>query len=487
MKRQVIKQGGWKFGIPVLLLLFVAFGSGGDGAKGQKIDPDPYAPEQTPAKRQAEGAIPANPTFNRDVAPILYKNCVRCHRPDNIAPFPLLTYEDAKKRATLIAHVTEKRLMPPWKPKPGHGEFQEEMRLTPTELAILRQWTEKGMPEGNPSDLPQPPRFKEGWQLGTPDMILKQSKPFTIPAEGRDIYQHFVFPLGLTKERYLKAVEVRPGNRRVVHHAVGLLDKSGTARKLDAKTPEPGYPGMGSSGFLPAGFTPGFVPGQTPRAARKGRAIVIPADSDLVMQIHYHPSGKVETDQTEIGLYFTDEKPTVDGNILILGSKDIDIAPGDSAYRVSDTFKLPVDVTVESIWAHMHLIGKDVQVWAELPNGKEQKMLWIEDWDFNWQDGYLYKKPFRLPKGTIIRAEFTFDNSANNPRNPNNPPQRVLIGEGSTDEMAGLIITVETENGLANLGLLGAVIKHYFEIQKTGERAERIAEQVRRQNQSQLR
>jgi mono/diheme cytochrome c family protein len=425
--------------------------------------------------------VAAAPTFSRDIAPILYENCVTCHRPGEVAPFSLLTYADAKKRAALLAAVTEKRVMPPWKPKPGHGAFQNEMRLTDAQIDTLKRWAANGAPEGNPTDLPAPPRFPEGWKLGQPDLILRMDRPFPIPAEGPDVYQHFVFSLGAPKERYLRGIEVRPGNRRVAHHAVGLLDSSGTARRKDAETAEPGYRGMGSPGFLPVGFTPGYVPGQTPRMAEEGTALVLPKGADLVLQMHYHPTGKPETDRTEIGLYFTDKKPTRHGNIVLLGSSDIDIRAGDPAYRVTDEFTLPVAVTVRSIWAHMHLIGKDVRVWAELPNrGGTRDLLWIEDWDFNWQDSYVYREPFRLPAETVIRAEFTFDNSAANPRNPNHPPKRVLIGENSTDEMAGLIIGVEAENGLANLGLLAATVGHYFEVEKKGAKARAEAEKARK-------
>jgi hypothetical protein len=346
-------------------------------------------------------------------------------------------------------------------------------------VATLKRWSETGAPEGDRAATPPPPKFKDGWQLGTPDVILKMPQAFAVPAEGADVYQHFVFPLGLTRERYLRGIEVRPGNPRVAHHAVGLLDRSGKARQLDAASPEPGYRGMGGPGFLPSGFTPGYVPGQTPRAFAPGSAITLPKGTDLVLQMHYHPTGKPETDQTEIGLYFTDQKPTIHANILLLGSSDIDIRPGDAAYTVTDEFKIPVNVRVNSIWAHMHFIGKAVRVWAELPDGSARRLLSIRDWDFNWQDTYHYAAPFRLPAGTIVRAEFTFDNSAANPRNPNNPPRRVLIGENSDDEMAGLIVGVEAENELANLGLVAATVGHYFEIEKRGERAKAEAEKVR--------
>lgn len=422
------------------------------------------------------------PTFTKDIAPLLFKSCTPCHRPGEVAPFSLVTYQDTRKRAAMLVAVTQQRVMPPWKPQPGHGEFAQARHLSEAEVSLLSRWVKAGTPEGSPRDLPALPTFPMGWKLGPPDLILKAPQSFSIPAEGSDIYQHLIFSLGAPKERYLRAIEIRPGNRRVVHHAVGILDTSGKARELDAKTPEPGYRGMGGTGFLPAGFTPGYAPGQVPGWFPEDAAIVLPKGGDFVLQLHYHPSGKPETDQSEVGLYFTDKKPTRNSNILLLGSSDIDIRAGDAAYRVSDQFKLPVDVTVNNIWGHMHFIGKDMRVWAELPGGKIQRLLWINDWDFNWQDTYTYQKPIRLPAGTVVRAEFTFDNSAKNPRNPSSPPRRILIGEASTDEMAGLVIGVETSDPLSNLGLLAANFGHYLEMESKGSRANAEAEKARKKS-----
>lgn len=417
------------------------------------------APAQETAARAAD-----LPTFTRDVAPILYANCVTCHRPGEIGPFPLQTYQDARKRARQLSQVTGKRIMPPWKPDAGHGEFQDERRLTDRELGILSRWAEGGAPEGNPKDLPALPKFRDGWKLGKPDLVLKVEKPYAIPADGKDVYAHFVFQSPFKEESYVVGVEVLPGNRRIVHHAVGILDSSGTARKIwDAHGKQP-YVNAGGPGFVPAGFTPGYVPGQTPRLATDGTAITIKPGTDLVLQIHYHPSGKVEQDQTQVGFYVRKEKPTRNGVVALLGSEDIDIPAGDPNYKAVDAFVLPVDLEIKSIWPHLHMAGKQVEVWAELPDRSRKPLLKISDWDFNWQDTYVYKDPFRLPRGTRIVAEFTWDNSAANPRNPNHPPKRIPLGEGSTDEMAGLIIGGHTGPGFEEIGHWAAVIGHYFEI-----------------------
>lgn len=404
------------------------------------------------------------PTFTKDVAPIVFQNCTTCHRPGAIGPFPLTTYAEVKKRAKLVSQVTSDKTMPPWKPEAGHGEFLDARTLTPAQIATLKAWTEAGAPEGDPKDLPKLPTFKTGWQLGKPDIVLKMPKPFKVPAEGRDIYMHFVFPLDIKTEIYVKAVEVRPGNLKVAHHAVGLLDSSGTAKKkVDPKTG--GYVGFGGPGFTPAGFTPGFVPGQTPRMFDAGSAITIKKGTDFVLQMHYHPTGKEETDLTEVGLYLTKEKPTKHMLGVLMGALDIDIKPGDGNYVCKDQFKLPADLKVGSVWAHMHLIGKEVRAWAELPDGKTVNLLKIGDWDFNWQDTYLYKEPVLLPKGTIIRTEWKFDNTAKNPRNPNSPPKRVLNGEGSLDEMGGLWLGGELATEADFWALLLANVGHYFEVE----------------------
>ena len=409
-------------------------------------------------------------TFTKDVAPILFENCATCHRPGEIGPFPLLSYADAKKRARLIVDVTEQRLMPPWKPEKGHGEFSDERRLTESQIATLKAWLADGTPEGNPRELPSVPKFKSGWQLGEPDIVLKMPEAFTIPAEGRDVYIHFVFPLNIEKEIHIRGVECRPGNRRVAHHAAGLLDASGKARKLDAQDSGMGYENFGSPGFVPAGFTPGYVPGQTPRFFADGSAITVKKGTDFVLQMHYHPSGKEETDQTEIGLYLTKIPPTRHMLGVLLSSEEIDIPPGSDTFQVSDKYTLPVDFRANCVWAHMHLIGKEVNVWAELPDGTTRRLLKIGDWDFNWQDTYRYQEDVLLPKGTVLRAQWRFDNTDRNPRNPNHPPKRVQLGEGSTDEMTGIWLGGEMNSGKDLLTLLGVNLWHYGEIKKKGEK-----------------
>ena len=382
----------------------------------------------------------APPTFTRDVASILYQHCATCHHPGEVAPFPLLTYQDAAKRAKLIATVTASRYMPPWQPEPGYGHFQGERRLRDADIATLRRWAEARAPEGDPAQLPPAPHFPEGWQLGPPDMTIRMPKPFSIAADGPDQYMCFVIPLHLTADKYVRAMEFRPEARSVVHHALFLLDAGHIGRQKGES-----YPCFGTPGFLPSGALGGWTPGMQPARMPDGLQLILRKDSDLVMQIHYHPTGKPETDQSALGLYFTDKPPTKWVADIPLGSHRIDIPPGERAYKVRDHFTTPVDVEAVGIIPHAHYICKEMDGWAILPDGRKQWLIRIRDWNFNWQEQYRYVTPVKLPADTDLEMEFTYDNSDANPRNPNHPPKRVVWGPDTTDEMAGLHVQVVTE------------------------------------------
>ncbi len=386
-------------------------------------------------------AAVASPTYSHDVAPILYRECASCHRPDGVAPFSLIAYSDSAKRAKLIAAVTSKRVMPPW--LPTEPRFQHERRLSDAEIATISRWAAAGAPEGNAAATPKAPVFPEGWQLGKPDLEAEVRAPFDVPAEGQDLYRCFAIPNVTPNARYVRAVDVRPGNPKVVHHALLFQDLTGTARKRDTGS---GYSCFGTPGFLPArglaGWTPGSLPYQTPA----GMPETLHAHADLVLQVHYHPTGKPERDRTRVAIYFTDQKPTRRGMDIPLESHRIDIPAGDRAYKVTDHFTVPVDVDVIAINPHAHYICKEMYGYAVLPDGSRRTLLRIPDWNFNWQQQYVYATPIRLPADTRIEMEFTYDNSAANPRNPNSPPKRVVFGPGSLDEMAGLHLTVAPVN-----------------------------------------
>jgi len=381
------------------------------------------------------------PTFARDVAPILYQHCAVCHHPGEVAPFPLLAYQDAAKRAKLIATVTASRYMPPWQPEPGYGHFQGERRLRDADIATLRRWAEAGAPPGDPAQIPPAPHFPEGWQLGPPDMTVRMPKPFTIAADGPDQYMCFVIPLQLAADKYVRALEFRPEARSVVHHALFLLDAGHIGRQKGEA-----YPCFGTPGFLPSGALGGWTPGTQPARMPDGLQLILRKGSDLVMQIHYHPTGKPETDQSTLGLYFTDKPPTKWVADIALGSHQIDIPPGERAYKVRDHFTTPVDVEAVGIIPHAHYICKEMDGWAIMPDGHKQWLIRIRDWNFDWQEQYRYATPVKLPADTDLQMEFTYDNSDANPRNPNHPPKRVVWGPGTTDEMAGLHVQVVPED-----------------------------------------
>jgi hypothetical protein len=386
-------------------------------------------------------AFSATPTFNTDIAPILYEHCATCHRPGQVAPFPLLDYQDAAKRAGLIATVTAKRLMPPWKAEAGYGHFRDERRLSDQQISLIQHWAENGAPEGDPQTKPSPPEFASGFRAGKPDAVITVAEAFHIPADGPDIVQCFVVPLGFDAERYVKTVEFQPGNPRVVHHALFFLDASGEARRLDAATPEPGYPCFGSPRFAPSGALGGWAPGATPQPLSDGMALPIRKGADLVIQTHYHPSGKPETDQSSMGLTFT-EHPRRGLAHMVVGKRRIDLSPGDSHQVVTDWMEAPQDIELVNIAPHAHLLCKEMKVDARLPDGTTKPLIWIKDWDFNWQGEYRYVEPMKLPKGTRIELQYAYDNSSGNPRNPSSPPRRVTYGEQTTDEMALLFLLV---------------------------------------------
>lgn len=381
-------------------------------------------------------------TFSKDVALIVFANCAECHRPGEVAPFSLLTYRDVQKRAKLIQKLTSDRQMPPWKAAPGHGDFLGARRLTADQIGVLKQWADEGAAEGDAKDLPKPPTFVEGWALGKPDLVVTMAKPFAVPAEGNDIYRNFIIPMTVPEGKYLSAVEFRPGNRRVVHHAALGIDDLGVARKLDGQDGQPGFTRFSIPGQLFPGPMAAWVPGREARPLPEQFSLPWKKNTDLILQLHLHPSGKAETEQSTLGFYFTDKPPQRSMYDVVLIDRKIAIEPGDKNYRTRDQLTLPVDTEVYGIFPHMHLIGKEIRVTATLPDGKKQPLLYIDAWDFKWQNYYQYAAPVKLPKGTQLLMECVHDNSAENPSNPNTPPKRVTWGEQTADEMAAAMLQI---------------------------------------------
>jgi hypothetical protein len=402
----------------------------------------------------AAGAEPASQTqhvtFAQHIAPLLYSQCVACHREGEAAPFPLLSYQDARKHARQIADVTARRVMPPWKAAVsqhaggGVADFVGARRLSDDQIALLGRWVDQGCPEGDADSAPAPPTFTTGWRLGEPDIVLEMVEPYALVSEGRDVYRCFVLPVSIPQGKYIRAVEYRPGNRRIVHHAlITSLPRMMSILRL-AGGDDGGR--SFSSGLVPPGerlpgqlgiWTPGMDPRPLPDSIG---SFEWPTGSDLVLQLHLHPSGKAETERSSVGIYLTDRKPTARFRSFVMLDKKLDIAPGEATHAVHMSRTLPFPSDVYGVFPHMHLIGRTVRVTATLPDGTVTPIITIGDWDFNWQNYYQYARPLPLPAGTRLDSDWTFDNSAANPANPSSPPRRVTFGEQTTDEMAALIL-----------------------------------------------
>jgi len=374
-------------------------------------------------------------TFYRDIAPILYAQCADCHRAGEAAPFPLLCYNDACRHAAQIVEVTQSRFMPPWHPAPGFGHFQNERRLTDNQIALIRRWVAAGKPAGQVADEPPLPRFTPGWQLGEPDVVLKMPEAFALSEAGPDLHQHFVIPTGIQRNRLVSAIEFRPGNPRIVHHACFYVDDTGAARKLDARQSDIGYGSFVGPGFANTGALRSWLPGMSPQRLPAGMGQPLKGDSDLVLEIHYQRSGKPETDQSTVGIYFA--PPTARQAVaeLQVMNKSLMIPAGVERHRHVATYTLPMAATLLDAAPHMHLLGQEMQAKATRPDGTVVPLIWIKDWDFNWQGQYIYATPVALPKGTRIDVEAWYDNSAENPLNPHSPPQTVCWGEQTHEEM----------------------------------------------------
>ena len=427
-------------------------------------------------------------TFSEHVAPIVFANCVTCHRPGEAAPFSLMTYEDARLRGKTIAAVTRSRYMPPWKADAGDYSFLGERRLSESQIDTLEQWVNGGLLEGDPKKMPKAPVFKEEWPLGKPDLVVSMPEAFEVPASGPDVFRNFVLALNLKKDQWIRAVDFRASARKVVHHSLFFSDPSGQGRELDAADPLPGFAGlMGGTGIVTGKLSPlemvarvrggqplsqnapaggargggalgGWVPGGGARTFPDDIALFAPKGSDLIVSTHFHPSGKVELEKSTVALYFAKSAPSRPFMVLqmppmVSAFKGINIPAGEANYVVSDSFVLPIDVKAFSTNAHAHYLAREVKLTATFPDRKVKTLLSISDWDINWQGSYVFKDYVTLPAGTRLDATIRYDNSASNRRNPSRPPVRVTFGEQSTNEMGaiGLGVIATTPGSLPRL------------------------------------
>jgi len=390
-------------------------------------------------------------TYARDAAPILNRHCVTCHQPGGAGPVSFADYPTSSAWAANIKSAVTDGRMPPWKPVSNPGMYHNERRLSKEEIETLARWADAGAPAGDLSAAPAPPiHAGGGWVLGEPDAVLKVETPFEVEAKGRDVYRCYVLRTNFEERKWVAAVEVRVGNSRVVHHIISYLDTFGQAEARDRADDGPGYKSNGAGpGILPAGTLGGWAPGNYPRRLPDGVAHELPRGAAIVLETHYHKSGRAEVDRgTEIALYFAKGPVRKQVRYRLLMNRRFTIPAGDAAHEVSATWRVGEDVHALDVMPHMHLLGREARVTATLADGREQDLLSIRDWDFNWQETYQFKDPLPLPRGTVVTHRAVYDNSERNPVNPSRPPKPARWGEQTTDEMciAFIAYTLDRED-----------------------------------------
>ena len=395
-----------------------------------------------------------------------------CHRSGGAGPFPLLTYEDAREHARRIATMVGSGAMPPWPPSRPSGAFVDERGLTDAEVELLDAWLADGTPLGDASAVPSPPTWSEGWQLGTPDLVLEMDGSYVVPAGGDEIFRNFILPAGLDTAVWIAAVELDPGSSRVVHHATLAVDRTGSSRAADALDAEPGFDGMGAVGGVehPAGVFLGWTPGHAAHGGPSGASWRLAPGTDVVARLHLRPIDEAVEIRPRVGLHFADGPPERPPVAVQLGAQTMDIPAGERAYEVRDSFRLAVDVDVLSVYPHAHYLGDTIQAWADTPAGERVWLIEIPEWDFDWQDEYRFRDPVALPAGSTLHMRYTYDNSAENPRNPADPPVRVTYGPRSADEMADLVVQTLPRSREGAARLQAAADAHVAEVKLGGYR-----------------
>ena len=380
--------------------------------------------------------VPA-PTFSKDVAPILQNHCQECHRPGEAAPMSLLTYQDARPWAKSIKAAVLSKKMPPWPADPSVGHFANDRSLSQHDRDTLVAWVDGGAAEGNRKDLPAPRKFVEGWNIGTPEQVIEMPESFNVPASGTIDYQYVIVPLNLTQDTWVQAAEVRPGDRTHVHHVIAFIREPGSKWMRDKKPGEIFVPEKNEKGErqeFAGDLLCGFAPGLPATVLEPGTGRLLKAGSDVVLQLHYTANGKPGMDKTRVGLIFAKEKPATRVLTLAAANNKFVIPAGDPNYRVDSEFEFNHDVQLRAFLPHMHLRGKDFEYRLVLPNGETTKILSVPHYDFSWQLWYDEAKPLDIPKGAKISCTAHYDNSPNNPANPD-PSKEVRYGDQSWEEM----------------------------------------------------
>jgi Flp pilus assembly protein TadD len=412
------------------------------------------------------------PTFSGGVAGILHENCVVCHREGGAGPFPLLTYDDAREHARRIVTMVGSGAMPPWPPSRPSGAFVDERGVTRAEADLLARWLEDGTPIGDSADVPPAPSPGGGWQLGEPDLVLEMEGSYVVPAGGSEIFRNFILPASLDTAVWIAAVELDPGSARVVHHATLAVDRTHGSRAADALDSEPGFDGMGAVGGVehPAGVFLGWTPGHGAHGGPSGASWRLSPGTDVVARLHLRPVDEPVEIRPRVGLHFASGPPERPPVALQLGAQTMDIPPGERAYEVRDSFRLAVDVDVLSVYPHAHYLGDTIQAWAATPAGERIWLIEIPEWDFDWQDEYRFREAVVLPAGSTLHMRYTYDNSADNPRNPADPPVRVTYGPRSVDEMADLVVQTLPRSREGAARLQRAADEHVAEMKLGGYR-----------------
>jgi Flp pilus assembly protein TadD len=398
---------------------------------------------RTPPRVQA---AQAPVTWRRQVAPILYKNCTTCHHAGGSGPFALMTFAEARRWGSQMEQVTATRYMPPWLPE-EHERFQDERRLSQEEIALIKQWVAAGMPEGEGA-VPAAPVYANDWQMGKPDLVLEMNSTMVVPAGGPDLFMNFVLPVKIAGTKWVRAMEIKPGSPTLVHHANVIVDRTASFRRAHPADWQRGVPGMdilvdSGDSFDPDSHFLFWKPDSTALVEPAGMPWRLDAGNDLILNMHLKPTGKTEMVKARIALYFADKPATQLPMLVQLEHDDaLDIPAGDASFVVEDQLTLPVAVEVLGVYPHAHYLGKHLEGWAELPNGQRRWLVEIKDWDIDRQSVYRFVKPVDLPKGSVVRMRYTYDNSAGNVRNPNAPPIEVRAGNRSADEMGHLWLQV---------------------------------------------
>ena len=418
----------------------------------------------TSGQTKPESAV-ANPTYTKDIAPILFKNCTGCHRPGEIAPMSLLTYDDVRPHAKAIRDEVSEGHMPPWHAEAPAGTFLNERSLTDAERKTLLQWVAAGAPEGNRNDLPATPTYPDGWSIGTPDVVFEMPEEYKVPAEGVIEYEYFYIPTNFTEPKWIQAIELRPGNREVVHHALAFYRATPDMKREPVirqnreqmVTPPPTRQATRPQrrDQTPSRLLATYAPGTNPQVLRPGTAIRLEPGGVIELQMHYTANGKAAGDRTKVGLIFSKEASPREVRVAHFFNGTLVLPAGAAETRVDADLSFVTDTTVWGIFPHTHVRGKKWEYTLELPDGTKKVILSVPRYDFNWQTYYMFKEPLVVPKGSKLISSAWYDNSAANKSNPD-PKMDVKWGDQTWEEMqyTGILFSpvVSTTTPVSNGG-----------------------------------